>query len=59
MSIEELGKHLTQTVRDLAYALADIRTLSSGPASKRNNETIKQIADNALTRLEEAVQEME
>jgi hypothetical protein len=43
----------------LVFAIADIRTLSSGPASKRNNETIKQIADNALTRLEETVQEME
>jgi hypothetical protein len=59
MSVEEIAELLPQTVRDLVYALADIRTLSSGPASKRNNETIKQIADNALTRLEETVQEME
>jgi hypothetical protein len=59
MSVEELAELLPQTVRDLVFALADIRTLSGGPASKRNNETIKQIADNALTRLEETVQEME
>lgn len=59
MSVDKLAELLPQTVRDLVYALADIRTLSSGPASKRNNETIKQIADNALTRLEESVQEME
>ncbi len=59
MSVEELAEMLPATVRDLVFAIADIRTLSSGPASKRNNETIKQIADNALTRLEDAVQEME
>ena len=59
MSVEELAELLPQTVRDLVFAIADIRTLSSGPASKRNNEAIKQIADNALTRLEETVQEME
>ena len=59
MSVEELAELLPQTVRDLVYALADIRTLSSGPASKRNNHHINAIACDALNRLEESVQEME
>lgn len=59
MSVDEIAEQLPQTVRDLVYALADIRTLSSGKASKRNNDDINRIAGNALARLEEALHEME
>lgn len=59
MSVDDLAELLPPTVRDLVYALADIRTLSSGRSSKRNNDEINRIAGNALARLEESLHEME
>ena len=59
MSIEDLLDALPPTVADLVRALLDVRTLSSGPASKKNNERINQIAGAALVALEKTIQEME
>lgn len=59
MSVEELLDALPPAVADLVRALLDVRTLSSGPASKKNNERINQVAGAALVAFEKTIQEME
>lgn len=56
---DELLDALPQSVADLVRALLDVRTLSSGPASKKNNERINQVAGAALVAFEKTIQEME
>ena len=56
---DDLLDALPPTVADLVRALLDVRTLSSGLASKKNNERINQIADAALVAFEKTIQEME
>lgn len=59
MNADELLETLPPSVADLVRALLDVRTLSSGPASKKNNERINQIAGAALVAFEKVVHEME
>ena len=56
---DELLDALPPTVADLVRALIDVRTLSSGPASKKNNKRINQIAGAALVAFEKTISEME
>ena len=56
---DELLDALPPSVADLVRALIDVRTLSSGPASKKNNERINQVAGAALVAFEKTIQEME
>ena len=59
MSVDDLLDALPPTVADLVRALMDVRTLSSGPASKKNNERINQVAGAALVDFEKTISEME
>ena len=59
MIADEVLDALPPTVADLVRALLDVRTLSSGPASKKNNERINQIAGAALVAFERTISEME
>ena len=59
MSEDELLENIPPSVADLVRALLDVRTLSSGPASKKNNERINQVAGAALVAFEKTIQEME
>ncbi len=59
MSVDELLDSLPPSVADLLRALLDVRTLSSGSASKKNNERINQIAGAALVAFERTISEME
>ena len=59
MSEDELLEKIPPSVADLVRALLDVRTLSSGPASKKNNERINQVAGAALVVFERTIQEME
>ena len=59
MSEDELLDALPPSVADLVRALLDVRTLSSGPASKKNNKRINQIAGAALVAFENTIQQME
>lgn len=59
MIADELLDALPPSVADLVRALLDVRTLSSGPASKKNNERINQVAGSALVAFEKTIQEME
>ena len=59
MSEDELLKKIPQSVADLVRALLDVRTLSSGPASKKNNERINQVAGTALAAFKKTIRDME
>ena len=59
MSVDELLDSLPPSVADLLRALLDVRTLSSGSASKKNNERINQIAGSAIVAFEKTIVEME
>lgn len=59
MSVDELLDSLPPSVADLLRALLDVRTLSSGKASKKNNERINQVAGAAIVAFEKTIVEME
>ena len=59
MSEDELLEKIPPSVADLVRALLDVRTLSDGPVSKRNNNRINKIANAALIAFEKTISEME
>lgn len=59
MSEDELLEKIPPSVADLVRALLDVRTLSDGPVSSRNNNRINKIAHAALVAFEKTISEME